>query len=510
MPVKLSRPLATLTLDDILAGKTCEPISLKDFESFLMYKQHSVEYLRFVVWYQSYRSRFLSLPPQLQSLSPPVSGAGPSTSTLDFKLPSPARLARFTSKASSTTLSSQTRLYATASRATTACLMPQADRQPFRVECASVANTFLVPSPSSSPATLSMTLDIPSTLLDATLAHLAQTTHPSVFHPIYQLAYEILQTSSLPFFLLEGETNINREKQLYWWLYGVCTFLVGWAVAIGCLFIEHNSDGDSANQIHAPQRAWRLWAVPFLDLGGMQMYAGYRSFCTEVWGRGAAQLRPWELTIPDDENSAARPSSPQDDSCQKEHFQPNAEFSLHSRSVGSSNVTKVPLDDVPDFDLDLNSPGPIILPSFHPSSNDQKHAPTLFDIGSSAHRDTWGPPPSKLPQLVDADDAESLPPTPFTPPTPNSAYPLLQNPGPSSPTPSSSNCYPPRPWSTSSQVSLRQVNLSSRARIFGPERVVLDPRIQAVHRRVMTDILVVGFVWGVVWTVVVLCLPWGK
>lgn len=53
----------------------------------------------------------------------------------------------------------------------------------------------------------------------------------------------------------------------------------------------------------------------------------------------------------------------------------------------------------------------------------------------------------------------------------------------------------------------RGLSLSARARVFGPERVVLDPRIKAVHRRVMRDILVVGFVWGVVLTVVVLALP---
>lgn len=48
----------------------------------------------------------------------------------------------------------------------------------------------------------------------------------------------------------------------------------------------------------------------------------------------------------------------------------------------------------------------------------------------------------------------------------------------------------------------------ARGHIFGPERVVLDPRIKAVHRRVMRDILLVGFVWGIMFTVVVLMLPY--
>ncbi|OBZ70266.1 hypothetical protein A0H81_09756 [Grifola frondosa] len=46
-----------------------------------------------------------------------------------------------------------------------------------------------------------------------------------------------------------------------------------------------------------------------------------------------------------------------------------------------------------------------------------------------------------------------------------------------------------------------------RPPVFGPERVVLDPRIRAVHRAVMRDILFVGFWWTVVFTVVVLAVP---
>jgi hypothetical protein len=46
-----------------------------------------------------------------------------------------------------------------------------------------------------------------------------------------------------------------------------------------------------------------------------------------------------------------------------------------------------------------------------------------------------------------------------------------------------------------------------RPPIFGPERVVEDPRILAVHRRVLFDVLSLGFaVMGVV-VAVVLCVP---
>ena len=49
--------------------------------------------------------------------------------------------------------------------------------------------------------------------------------------------------------------------------------------------------------------------------------------------------------------------------------------------------------------------------------------------------------------------------------------------------------------------------LGARARVFGPERVVLDPRIRRAHRRVLRDILSFGALAGTVLTVVVLVLP---
>ena len=269
MSFKLSRPLAAVTLDDVLSDSTCDPISLKDFESFLIHKQHAVEHLRFVVWYRSYESRFRSLPVEQRNCSPAVSAYD--EANLDGKLPSPARLARFVSQASSVSPSSG--VPSRASYPTASSSPSYTKNQPFRAECALVAHTFLG---SHAPPCL-MALNTLSDLLDATLAHLSQTTHPSVFHPAYQLSYEMLQTSSLPFFLAEATPNINREKQLYWWLYGAFTFLLGWAVTIGCLFIYKN-ENERQKPVSLRQRAWRLWAVPLLSLGGMQMYSAYRGY----------------------------------------------------------------------------------------------------------------------------------------------------------------------------------------------------------------------------------------
>ncbi|KAI0092096.1 hypothetical protein BDY19DRAFT_928321 [Irpex rosettiformis] len=453
-----SGSLAAVTLDDVLYGGTCGPISLKDFETFLTHKQHSVEYLRFVVWYRSYVSRFSSLSLELRNRSPPISAYD--ETDLDCKLPSPARLARFVSQASSS--QSSHALFGTTSCSTTATLLSSAGSQPFRAECASVARSFL-----DSNAPSSMILNIPPELVDATLTYLSHTTHPSVFHPVYQLSCEMLQMSSLPFFLAEAAPNINREKQLYWWLYGAFKFLLGWAVTIGCLFIHKNESG---KPVPVRQRAWRLWAVPFLSLGGMQMYSAYRGFCYEVWGRGAMQLRPWEPVAPPLEHSTGTPAV-DGECCRTAHTVTQESSSLKNgdkECLGGIGQIDISLARYDDFDLNIDSPGPVVLSTSSVSPNTEKKS--LPAIVTSGHRDHWSSPPASRTLVSSA----------------------------------------PSPPVTPSLNALPLPELSTRVRISGPERVVTNLRVRAVHKKMMRDILIVGFVWGTLWMVVILCLPWGR
>ncbi|EKM59968.1 uncharacterized protein PHACADRAFT_250790 [Phanerochaete carnosa HHB-10118-sp] len=282
--IHLTPALSAIALDDILSGNTCQPIGLADFESYLEHKEHSVENLRFVVWYQSYRRRFFALPPAKQKLSP-------GSRQFSFALPTPARTAQHISRMSSraTTLvydepltpnsalhspttstsptlsrTSSVPLTASSSIPSRAYMHTAPEKQPLRDECTLVAATFLLPS-------APYELMLPSLLLSTILRDVALNTHPDVFLPAYEYAYDALLTSSLPRFLEIAQQNMNWEKKLYWWLYGIMTSCVGWAIVIGCLFISYDS--------HTTQgrlRAWRLLGVPFLSLGAMQMYAAYR------------------------------------------------------------------------------------------------------------------------------------------------------------------------------------------------------------------------------------------
>lgn len=283
--MRLAPPRPAITLDDVLAGDTCAPVGLADFEAYLQHKEHSVENLRFVVWYQSYRRRFLALPAAQQQRSP-------GSREFRFALPSPARTAQHVSRVSSrgtatdepmspassvhppVTPTSYTAplLAQTASRpCSTLAFAPSRpgtaappETQPFRQECALVVSTFFLPS-------APYELMLPSLLHSIILRDLAANTHPDVFLPAYEFAYDALLTQSLPRFLDSMHENMNWEKKLYWWLYGILTSAIGWAIVIGCLFIEYGP-----HMTQGRLRAWRLLGVPFISLGAMQMYAAYR------------------------------------------------------------------------------------------------------------------------------------------------------------------------------------------------------------------------------------------
>ncbi len=53
--------LDDLTLDHLLNGETCPPISFQDFASFIANKEFSTENLLFVLWFRSYRQQFEQL-----------------------------------------------------------------------------------------------------------------------------------------------------------------------------------------------------------------------------------------------------------------------------------------------------------------------------------------------------------------------------------------------------------------------------------------------------------------
>src|SRR5271154_275678 len=57
-------------LKRILSKTTCQPLSLKNFQDYLQFKEHSAENLLFWNWYKRYRMRFQNLSENERALSP--------------------------------------------------------------------------------------------------------------------------------------------------------------------------------------------------------------------------------------------------------------------------------------------------------------------------------------------------------------------------------------------------------------------------------------------------------
>ncbi|KAL6307174.1 hypothetical protein BKA93DRAFT_823638 [Sparassis latifolia] len=460
--------LADITLAHVLAGDTCAPISLSDFEAYLAHQEHTLEHLQFVVWFQDYRARFLALPEEIQAASP-----GPKQFT--FALPTPARTAQRVAATS------------TDGRVPAAPFpgLPTVTEQPFRDECERIVATFLHPG---APKELPLEPALRDTLLRA----LSWNTHPDAFLLAYEELYALVEGVSLPRFLVAASANINLPKQLYWYGVGFVDLVVSILVTLLLVML-----------VPAPpeaSRAWRLFAVPFAALGSMQTYSAWRGFCSQVWGRGATQLRVWEMHEMDDEAAAhwARaldplpsptlsPSSPTSPTMggvqmreragapvwdsQQSTLASGCPSMKASSSPGTSTTMSMCLGREDDMDLDA------IAPFGSPEDKDKDG--TLVRVGSASSQPSLGrtrcPPrlriqPSSL-SIKSAVDSGA-----------------------------------PPAFSLADERDDEDGGFS-RPPVFGPEKVVLDPRIQAVHRRVMRDILWVGFAWTAMFTAIVLAVP---
>ncbi|EMD40355.1 hypothetical protein CERSUDRAFT_91071 [Gelatoporia subvermispora B] len=486
--VNVKNQLSSVTLANVLSGDTCPPISLGDFEGYLAHQEYSIENLHFIVWFQDYRRRFFALPPEDQALSP-----GPTE--FSFSTPSPARTAAVIAeskqhaavlrhKASTTSsavllfsggpnppppspttpASSSSGTFTSAvSDASTAsthsahedverggpppALRPHA--QPLRAECTRAVATFFAPS-----APEELTLD--SALRDAIIRDLTWNTHPNVFQPVYEEIYHSVESVSLPRFLAAAAVNINLPKQLYWYGVGLTYFLFGAVVAIVLITCLPGSGPAS--------RCWRLCAVPFASLGWMSMYSGWRGFCTEVWSRGNTQLRVWELRELDTEAAA--------------HW-----------------------DRVLDDAASTASPALPVLPEAHEPDGAQPNVGAIAPFAEPALPDFLSHPDCDI-DISDAFAANGEileePKLPADPPAPPISAELTAQPA--------AAIFPPGPPDASNPTPEEEEQYR-RPPVFGPERVVRDPRIQALHRQVGLDMWWVGFWFNLAFVPLVLAVP---
>ncbi|THH05089.1 hypothetical protein EW145_g5055 [Phellinidium pouzarii] len=165
--------------------------------------------------------------------------------------------------------------------------------QPFRSEVQNILATFFVPGSKKE-------LSLSAEMRDRVIRGVARTTHPGVFYSVYEAIYDSIESVSLPRFLAQATTNINRPRQLFWYLSAIPTFLVGLALVLWIIF-------SPSHLLTVPpefHRAWRLVSVPFFLLASMMWYKGFRGFCPILFLRSSTQLRVWELEAMADDDEA--------------------------------------------------------------------------------------------------------------------------------------------------------------------------------------------------------------
>jgi hypothetical protein len=500
---------------------------LPDFEAYLSFVEESVQHLQFAVWYQSYRERFFALPAAMQALSPAyVSSDHPyppsmsnTRSGSDFLTTKDSTDVRSTYLSmEGSTLDGQ---YAQsgfvsgkAASNAPASLSPFGSaptishtKQPFRPEIARIVATFLAPN-AIKPLRLSEGLH------NDIVCRLASTTHPDVLAPAYDFAMITLR-DALPRFLAQSVVVINRPKQVFWFRVAPLWISLGLLVFLATLFgsahgpAQHLSDGGL--------RGLRLLALPFIFYGSAMAIMSATGSCARVMKRGHMQLRPWELDAPSDdaqtwwEGITGVPSKIADEEDRLPGGLAEVEEGTTNRYQGGVETIAVPLalrarrkalQARARLLADLSS---LELPSFlKPTS---AASPTMSPVMISFTRMT----------SVVADDTEH--PVNQTASMPPAFMLNLDS------EQAAASGDPKQAFSSDDHVLGDEISTSQYDKIlslspprlprrfslpskrtpavFGPEKVVLDPRILAAHRRIQLFILsyalcptlVSGFLW---------------
>ncbi|WWC97083.1 hypothetical protein V866_003960 [Kwoniella sp. B9012] len=205
-------------------------------------------------------------------------------------------------------------------------------QQPMREEAQRAFATFLRKGGSRE-------LSISDELREYTKLCLAKSTAPEVFLPLYEEIYHTVETQSLPHFLQHARSNINRPKQVFWYMVGAADFAVGAVIyLLLTLLLPAHPFG---------HRAWRLFSIVFVAFGVMQAYSAYRGFCSQVWGRSHRQVRPWEMDDLDDEETLVESTAGNESELKNESYLAEPVPSINRQEIHISLPDEVrPLADL--------------------------------------------------------------------------------------------------------------------------------------------------------------------
>ncbi|KAH8555972.1 hypothetical protein BGW37DRAFT_554124 [Umbelopsis sp. PMI_123] len=269
--------LQDVSLDTILKGNTCQPISMREFKLFLQNKEHSAENLDFYYWYLDYSERFYNLPEHERANSLPPTEK---PSVASYALPLET-LIKQPSIRSSRSSDEPTSDYCSEKGCSSSPPPPpeasekDPENQPFREEVNIVLRTFFSYDSEKE-------LNIDGYLRRYIVYYANRTTHPEVFAACHEKVYQIMEQSSLRNFLHHALQNIRYDGVVFRYSIGFFFFLCV-ALILTLTFLFHTS------------RWYRLFVFPFALSCMFYILSGRAGMCFRRALKNKRQVPLYEL-----------------------------------------------------------------------------------------------------------------------------------------------------------------------------------------------------------------------
>ncbi|KWU44986.1 hypothetical protein RHOSPDRAFT_29009 [Rhodotorula sp. JG-1b] len=236
-------PLTDVRLADVIANKHLSPLSLKDFEGYLVYKEYSAENLYFILWLNEYEKEYRTY--ERQNKAPQIEKVDRDVAV------------------------------STAPEATrTASHLPEYLATSLRRGL----DSFLAPD---GP----VELNLPRATRDKVLVEAGSSGDPKNFAPAREIVEQSL-ARSLSTYARSSVANAGPRRLVFCFSLGLFVFLLGLVPPLVAIGTNH-------------ARGYRAIGLPFILLGVAIMVMALNRICAVIWLLGEdRQLLPYELAAP--------------------------------------------------------------------------------------------------------------------------------------------------------------------------------------------------------------------
>ncbi|BGP22563.1 proteophosphoglycan ppg4 [Rhodotorula toruloides] len=327
-------PMSDVRLADVIANKHLSPLSLKDFEGYLVFKEYSAENLYFILWLNEYEKEFAAY---MKDSSIPKKEAQPTLNTDPYAPRTAEHLPSY---------------------------LAESLRRGLDV--------FFAPD---GP----LELNLPRATRDRILVEAGNSGDPKDFAEARDIIEHSLNRS-LAAHTKTCVANAGPRRLVFCWSLGFSVFLLGLIPPFVGIFGHH-------------ARGYRAIGLPFLGLGMAIMVMAINRLCAVIWLLGEdRQLLPWELASPTVTSGSIVPincpTTPSSTSSSWEDESSYGGYGDDSKSPESSFRTQTSADPYPweKQDAELSSTPAVAQVDFTPSSPTSSSRSPSYRSGGTTSR----------------------------------------------------------------------------------------------------------------------------